>query len=108
MAEVLNQPLFTMFGTSHPDGDLPMVGSFIKVAPENIMATVLKQAEDNDDLILRAVEVNKSQTHARIELPFINRTIDAEFKPGEIKTFRLPKDSTKSIQEVNLLEDPIE
>ncbi|MDY6867812.1 MAG: glycoside hydrolase family 38 C-terminal domain-containing protein, partial [Chloroflexota bacterium] len=80
MAEVLNQPLFTMFGTSHPDGDLPMVGSFIKVAPENIMATVLKQAEDNDDLILRAVEVNKCHSDARFELPFINRTIDAEFK----------------------------
>lgn len=103
----LNQPLFPLFGTYHPEGTLPMLNSFINVEPENIMVTVLKEAVENDDLILRAVEINKAQTQARIDLPFINRSIETKFGPSEIKTFRLPKNEKQPIQETNLLEDPI-
>jgi alpha-mannosidase len=101
----LNQPPFALFATSHPEGTLPMADSFITVEPENIMVTVLKQAEDNEDLILRAVEMRKSKTHAKIVLLHINCTIEADFSPSEIKTFRIPGDLTQPVFEVNLLED---
>jgi alpha-mannosidase len=37
-------------------------------------------------------------------LPKFNRSFKASFKPSEIKTFRIPKDSEKPVRETNLIE----
>ena len=42
----LNQPPVALFTTYHPQGTLPQTDSFIAVEPENILVTVLKQAEN--------------------------------------------------------------
>ncbi len=69
------------------------------------MVSVLKQAEDGGDLILRAYETTQSSAHAEIcSTLWGDRVIQADFKPSEIKTFRVPKDPTRPIVETNLVE----
>ena len=103
-AAELYQPPIALFTTYHPEGILPQSDSFIVVEPENIMVSVLKQSEDGDDLVLRAYETSGTATHAAIHLPKWGRDIEVDFGPCEIKTFRIPRDSSKSIMETNLLE----
>ena len=76
---------------------------FLQAAVRDI--TALKQAEDNDDLIVRAVETIHAVTHSVIRLPHWKRVIEADFAPGEIKTFRIPRDPAKAVVETNLLEE---
>lgn len=103
-AAELNQKPIAMFATFHPDGKLPQVDSFIDVQPSNVVVSVLKRAEDSDDLIIRAYETHKISTHAKITLPKWGHVIEADFVPCEIKTFRVPRDPKQSITETNLLE----
>ncbi len=104
-AALLNQPPVVMFSTSHPDGILPQSAAFIEVTPAQIQVTVLKRAEDNDDLIIRVVETTQSACSGTISLPQWNRVFSGQFLPGEIKTLRVPRDGTKPIVETNLLEE---
>ena len=97
-----------MFATFHPDGTLPQSDSFITVAPESVMATVLKEAEDGDGFVLRAFETSGADAHASIRLPKLGRVIEADFGANEIKTFLIPRDEAKEVKETNLLEWPDE
>jgi alpha-mannosidase len=101
----INQPPVVMWTTFHPDGSLPLSDSFIAVEPENVMVTVLKQAEDSDDLVVRVVETSKATAHGVIRLPRWGRTIEANFKPGEIKTLRVPRNPSLPVIETSLLEE---
>jgi alpha-mannosidase len=103
----LNQPPVALFTTYHPKGTLPQSDSFITVTPENIMVTVLKQAEGGHDLILRAYETGGLPARGVIQLPKWGRAIETVFKPREIKTFRIPRDPSQPVCETNLLEDVI-
>ena len=104
-AAELNQRPNALFATYHADGKLPQSDSFIDVQPDNVIVTVLKQAEDGGDLIVRAYELTKTATPAAtIRLPKWNRLITATFAPGEIKTFHVPRDSAQPVVETNLLE----
>lgn len=106
-AAELNERPFALFGTFRPEGTLPQADSFIEVTPDTVLVTVLKQAEDGDDLILRAYETTKSATQATITLPKLNRTIEAQFAPCEIRTFRIPLDEARPVVETDLLEQPL-
>lgn len=103
-ALALNQPAIALLESYHPEGTLSQTDSFIAVAPDNIVVTALKQAEDGDDLILRAYETTQTATDATIHLPLWQRTLTAHFRPCEIKTFRIPRDSAAAIVETNFLE----
>ncbi len=50
-----NYPLTAVVTTAHP-GSLPAEHSFASVAPENVVLTAVKKAEDTKGLILRAYE----------------------------------------------------
>ncbi|MGG3468215.1 glycoside hydrolase family 38 C-terminal domain-containing protein [Neobacillus pocheonensis] len=102
-ATELNQKPISIIETYHK-GSLPQIDSYLTVDEDNVIVSVVKKAEDNDDLIIRAYETANEETTAVIDLPKWNRTIKAEFKPSEIKTFRIPKDSSEPIIESNLLE----
>ena len=104
-AALLNQPPVVMFGTFHPNGILPQSASFIEVQPPQIQVTVLKKAEDNDDLIIRVVETAQAAVSGTISLPQWKRVIEVSFVPGEIKTLRVPRDGSKPVVETNLLEE---
>ena len=103
----LNQPLVALFTTYHPKGTRPKSDSYITVSPDNILVTVLKQAEQSHDLILRAYETGGIPSNGVIQLPKWGRTIETAFKPGEIKTFCIPGDPAQPVCETNLLEDKI-
>ena len=103
-AAELNQRPYALIGTYHPNGTLPQIDTFVVVDQPNVVVAALKQAEDGDDLILRCYESTKTATAAMIRLPHWERTIEASFRPGEIKTFRIPRDAAAPIVEVNLLE----
>jgi alpha-mannosidase len=107
-AAELNQQPVAMFVSTNPDGPLDQTNSFIDVQPSNILVTVLKQAEDGSDLILRAFETTKSATDATIVLPTLGRIIESSFAPCEIKTFRIPRDPTRSLEETDLIEGSID
>ncbi|WP_223591742.1 alpha-mannosidase [Neobacillus bataviensis] len=102
-AAELNQKPVSIIETYHK-GSLPQIDSFITVDVDNVIVSVVKKAEDNDDLIIRAYETANNGTTAVIQLPKWNRSIKAEFNPSEIKTFRIPRDSFKDVLETNLLE----
>ena len=102
-AAELNQPPVTLAGTYHK-GPLPLSDSYIAVDKENIIVTVLKKAEDSDDLVLRCYEAAKMGTQAEISLPPWGRVIRARFGPAEIKTFRIPRDASQPVVETDLLE----
>jgi alpha-mannosidase len=106
-AAELNQRPMALFATYHPDGRLPQRDSFITTEPDHVMVTVLKQAEEGDDLIVRAVETSRSPARGTIRLPQWERTIEADFGPCEIKTFRIPRDRSQPTGEVDLLERPL-
>ncbi len=103
-AAELNQPPVTVAETYHPDGNLPLSASFLSVDRENVVLSVLKKAEDGDDLILRGVEMCKEAAHARICLVPWERAFEADFGPSEIKTFRIPRDHRQPVSEIDLLE----
>ena len=107
-ASELNQPPIAMFATFHAEGILSPSDSFLAVEPENIMVTVLKQAEDANGIVVRAFETSGAAAHAIIQLPKLGRVIDADFRANEIKTFLIPLDSAKPVIETNLLEWPNE
>ena len=106
-AAELNQQPTALVSTYHPQGTLPQYASFVQVDRDNVNVTVLKQAEDSDDLILRCYETSRMATTATITLPHWKRTIMMRLGPCEIKTLRIPLDEDEPIVETNLLEEDI-
>ncbi len=102
-AAVLNQRPVALIETFH-EGELPQQGSYVDIDQDNVIISAIKQAEDNEDIILRCYETNKVATKATIKLPKWDRIIEASFRPCEIKTYRIPKDTSKPVIETNLLE----
>jgi alpha-mannosidase len=102
-AAELNQRPVSVVTTIH-QGPLAHSASFVAVDDENVVVSVVKKAEDNDDLVVRCYETAGVKTTAHIHLPAWERTIEAHFGPCEIKTFRVPQDSTQPVIETNLLE----
>jgi alpha-mannosidase len=103
IAAELNQPAFTLIESYH-SGELPPGGSFLADGGGDVVVTVLKASEDDDALVVRAYESTGRSARATIELPLVGRTIEADFGPAEIKTFRVPRDPKSPWAETNLLE----
>jgi alpha-mannosidase len=103
-AAELNQPPVALRTTYHDNGTRPQAESFALVEPENIILSVLKQAEDNGDIIVRCYETAKQATQATITLPFCKRAVKTTFGPCEIKTLRIPRDAAQAVTETSLLE----
>ena len=64
----------------------------------------LKEAEEGDALILRAVEWFGAARTARFALPAMGQEWRARFRAHEIKTFRIPAGGG-TVTEVDLLEE---
>jgi alpha-mannosidase len=104
LAAELNQSAYPLLETYH-GGSLPQQASFAADGEGPVVVTVIKLAEDGDGaVIVRAYESAGAPASARIELPLVERTVDAEFGAHEIKTFRVPRDPAQPVTEVNLLE----
>jgi len=83
-------------------GELDKVGSFLKVSPENVVATVLKKCEKSGELVVRFYEVAGKETKATLKLS--NREYSVKIDPYEIKTLKIDLKRGK-VTEVNLLEE---
>jgi alpha-mannosidase len=111
---LLSSPVRAMQESSHP-GALPAELSFASDGGGAVMVTAIKGSEDaaegpgsgGADLIVRAVESEGIAESVRIELPLVDRVIEAEFGPSQIRTFRVPADPALPIIEVDLIEWPL-
>ncbi|HLJ69148.1 MAG TPA: glycoside hydrolase family 38 C-terminal domain-containing protein [Chloroflexota bacterium] len=99
----LNQPPIAIVESIH-HGPLPLRASYLDVDQENVIVTAVKRAEDGDDLVVRCFETTGMECEATLAFPYWNRQIEAEFRPSELKTFRLPVDPNRPVTESNLIE----
>ncbi|RIQ18876.1 alpha-mannosidase [Jiangella rhizosphaerae] len=98
---------------SFHDGALPAEASYVVDDGAQVMITAVKGAEDGDapapDLIVRAVETTGvAAAGVRLALPLVDRVVEADFGPHQIRTFRVPRDPRQPIVEVDLLEWPVD
>jgi alpha-mannosidase len=113
-AIVLGSPVRAMLESSH-GGILPSRHSFASDGGAQVRITAVKGSEDavgsvgsgTADLIVRAVETRGESTLARIELPVVGRVLEESFAPGEMRTFRVPRDPELPVVEVDLIEEPL-
>jgi alpha-mannosidase len=107
-AAVLGQPVRAQLESFH-EGSLPGRLSFADDGGEAVLVTAIKGTEDagddgSTDVIVRAVETRGAAAHADVRLPFVERTLGADFGPFQVRTFRVPLDPQREITEVDLLE----
>ncbi len=102
-AELLNMPL-QLYMETHHKGSLPTVYSGIEVDCDNVLVTVVKESEDGKGYVIRAVECTGKSSMAKFDFKLIGRKFDLDFKPQEIKTIYIPKESG-NIKEIMITED---
>jgi alpha-mannosidase len=115
-AALLGGAVRAMLEASHP-GALPPVHSFADDGAGAVLVTAVKGSEDppadggaapgGADLIVRAVETAGRATAARIHLPVVDRVLEEQFAPHQIRTFRVPADPSLPVVEVDLVEWPL-
>ena len=104
-AELTQRPT-SLYETFH-GGSLPAARSFAHVSDGSVVPTVVKRSEDGPGhVVVRAYESWGTASTARVDLPFLGRTVEAEFAPHEIKTFLVPVDPDQPVRETDLLEYP--
>lgn len=64
-AHALNAPLRAMGVTPRP-GRLPLEASFLEVAPDNVVVTAVKLAEEGDGLVVRCCNLGPEAVRARL------------------------------------------
>ena len=100
-----NEKPTALFETFHK-GELTQKASFLELSADNVLLTVMKEAEDgSQDVILRLVETAGRSCETGLKLPGLGRQTTLSFTPFEIKTVRVPAAGNLEIQENNLLED---
>ncbi len=102
-AEEYVAPVPVMYQGIHP-GQRPLAASFLSVDVPNVVVSVLKKAEDGQDLLVRCYETAGRATQATLDMALVNRRWTGSFRPSEIKTLRVPLGGGV-IREVNLIEE---
>jgi alpha-mannosidase len=102
-AEEFTAPVPIIYQGNHP-GHRPPTASFLAVDAPNVVVSVLKKAEEGEDLIVRCYETDGRPGEATLDLGLLKRRWSGKFRPFEIKTLRVPA-AGEEIREVNLLEE---
>jgi len=103
MAETFLSPPTVVYQGIHP-GSMPKADSWLAMDAANIIVSSIKLSEEGDDLIVRCIETHGKPTTATLDFRLFNRQWTGNFKPCEIKTLRIDRNS-KEIKEVNILEE---
>ncbi|MFC7406203.1 alpha-mannosidase [Georgenia alba] len=110
-AALLTSPVRAMLESFHP-GSLPDALPTVSDGGGQVMITAVKGAEDDGedgpDLVVRAVETTGRPARGHLELPVVGRTLEADFGPSQIRTFRIPRDPARPVVEVDLVEWPLD
>ncbi len=99
----LNMPPVWVNEHAH-SGRLPVTLSVLRIEPGNVVTLVCKQAEDSNDIIVRAYETESRPTRAKLALPMLGFAWEADFAPLQIRTWRVTIGSPCSVAETNGLE----
>lgn len=102
-ADVLNQPLPHVVETYHK-GSLPGIFEGIAIDKKEIDLGALKRSEDGKGWILRLTETTGQEQQAEIAISLLERSLTANFRPFEIKTFYIPEDKALPVHEVKITE----
>ncbi|MBI2432064.1 MAG: alpha-mannosidase [Candidatus Hydrogenedentes bacterium] len=102
-AWVYNMPPLPHVESAHP-GPRAGARSFWELEHPQVVATVLKQGEEGEDIIVRAYEYTGNVAETVMRFPALGREYPVRFAPHEIKTLRIGAGGT--IAETNLLEEP--
>lgn len=106
-----------MLESSHA-GPRPASASFLSVdvsreGPGDVIVSAVKGSEDaapdgTTDLVVRAYESTgrPGTTVATLRCELLGREVRAEFGPSQIRTFRIPVDPSRPVEEVDLVERP--
>ena len=103
IAEEFMTPPIPIYQGIH-GGSMPKSGSFLAIDAPGVVVSAVKMAENGDNIIIRCVETLGSQTTATLDLRFIKAKWTGNFRPSEIKTLSVNRNSGK-ITEVNILEE---
>ncbi|MFW6598401.1 alpha-mannosidase [Propionibacteriaceae bacterium Y2011] len=113
-AAELRQPVRAMLEAFH-HGTLPGRASFAAGRDAGVMITAIKGSEDpadgatdgEPDVIVRAVETHGTSTSTTLDLDFVGRSLQADFGPYQVRTFKIPRSSRRRVTEVDLVERPL-
>lgn len=100
----LNQPCVKVVETFHK-GCMPQQYSLLEIDAENVVVTCLKQAYEQDGLVLRMNETCGRTVTANVRFEPIGE-LKVDMKPWQIKTLLINTES-RTATEVNLLEDKL-
>jgi alpha-mannosidase len=101
----LNRPLVVVTESAHA-GKRPPVESMLSISHQNVVLGGLKAAETGKAMIARFYEAHGEATRG-VTIECLGATWSADFKPMEIKIFRIPLEQPGEIEETDLLERPI-
>ncbi len=102
-AGMLNQKVCALAYCPSGKGKIPQ--PLIEIAQENIALSCLKRSELQENAyILRLFECQGRETTAEVSLPALGVTLKTEFRPFEIRTFRI---ENGKIQETDILEGAV-
>jgi len=101
-AQSLNVPTYFRYEQVR-DGTISSAATAVEVTPDSVLLTVLKKAEDGDDLIVRFYETAGREAEARVDLRFLGVIWAGTLRPFEIKTVRCNLEA-KRCWEVDMLE----
>jgi alpha-mannosidase len=90
---------FVYFPTQHGQ-KAPKRRPFLRVSAPNVVVTVLKKAEDGEDLVIRLWETGGKTTKYRVELD--GKRFPLEIGPWQLRTYRLTRRG--KLTETDLLE----
>lgn len=102
-ADLLLGPPIVIYQGIHA-GNRPKEESFLQIIGQGIRMAALKQAETNEEWIIRCVESFGQNTTAEIQFPSLQTKWQGEFSPFEIKTLRINPHNGR-IRTVDLLEE---
>jgi alpha-mannosidase len=107
-AAELNQPPIAILESFH-DGALAHNGSFLDVSGDGSVDVAVVKGDEDDTgaVVIRAWETGGRSADARIGLLAWGRSIERRFGPGEIVSFLVPRDPTRPVEEIDLIERPL-
>ena len=103
IAEEFIAPSVAIYQGIH-GGSMPKAGSFMAVDVPNVVVSAIKLSENGNNVIIRCVETSALATAATVDLLFARGKWTGNFRPCEIKTLSMNKNTGK-VTEVNLLEE---